>query len=258
LDVPAIARVAVVGALGLIAVLAADTACQPATSTAAGKPTSRITVRPTKPVESCTPGLRPLGLGAERDGLLLIPSAASASKRLPLVVLLHGAGGSGQRVIRFMQSRAERDGFLLLAPDSRGGTWDAIRGDFGPDVDFLNSALQRVFAQCAVDKSRLVLAGFSDGASYALALGLTNGDVFTHLIAFSPGIMAPAERRGSPAIFVSHGKADKILPIEHASRVFVPILQRLDYRVRYREFDGPHTVPDEVVEEAVTWFAGRK
>ncbi len=31
--------------------------------------------------------------------------------------------------------------------------------------------------------------GFSDGASYALSLGVPNGDLFTHIVAFSPGFM---------------------------------------------------------------------
>lgn len=259
MQIPAYARAAVAGTLGLIAILAADTAYQPAIAAAAGKATSRITARPATPSGPCTPGLRPLGLGGERDGVLFVPAAAGEAKPLPLVVLLHGAGGSGQRVIGVMQAQAEREGLLLLAPDSRQVTWDGIRGRLlGPDVAFLNSALERVFAQCAVDRARLALAGFSDGASYALMLGRANGDLFTHLIAFSPGVMWPGDQRGKPRIFVSHGTRDQVLRIEDSSRVFVQELQRDGYRVRYREFKGPHTVPEEVVEEAVTWFAGGK
>jgi phospholipase/carboxylesterase len=35
----------------------------------------------------------------------------------------------------------------------------------------------------------VALGGFSDGASYALSLDLTNGDLFASLIAFSPGFI---------------------------------------------------------------------
>jgi phospholipase/carboxylesterase len=65
------------------------------------------------------------------------------------------------------------------------------RGNFGPDVDYINRSLQHVFERYTVDPNRLGIAGFSDGASYALSLGLPNGDLFSHIIAFSPGFMRP-------------------------------------------------------------------
>ena len=100
---------------------------------------------------------------------------------------------------------AEAEGFLLLAPDSRGVTWDVILDDYGEDVAFIDKALARVFAEHAVDPTHLAAAGFSDGASYALSLGLSNGGLFTHILAFSPGFMAPARTEDSPRFFVSHG-----------------------------------------------------
>ncbi len=127
-------------------------------------------------------------------------------------------------------------------------------GSYGPDVRFLDRALEQAFGRLAVDEGRLAVGGFSDGASYALSLGLTNGDLFTHVIAFSPGFSAPAERRGEPPIFVSHGTRDEVLPIGRASRRIVPRLEREGYEVTYREFDGPHAVPEAVAREALGWF----
>ena len=66
----------------------------------------------------------------------------------------------------------------VLAPDSRGTTWDAIREGFGDDVTFIDRALEHVFARVSIDPARVTVGGFSDGASYALSLGLANGDVF--------------------------------------------------------------------------------
>jgi phospholipase/carboxylesterase len=105
-----------------------------------------------------------------------------------------------------------------------------------------------------VDAGRLAVTGFSDGASYALSLGLTNGDLFTHVVAFSPGFMALATRRGKPPVFVSHGTRDGVLPIGVTSRRVVPELESGGYEVRYREFAGPHTVPEAVAREALGWF----
>jgi hypothetical protein len=43
-------------------------------------------------------------------------------------------------------------------------------------------------------------------------LGLINGDLFTHVMAFSPGFLVADRRDGRPAIFISHGTPDAILP----------------------------------------------
>ncbi|CAA9490767.1 MAG: Phospholipase/carboxylesterase [uncultured Rubrobacteraceae bacterium] len=121
-------------------------------------------------------------------------------------------------------------------------------------MEFVNRALEQTFGRLAVDPERLAVGGFSDGASYALSLGIDNGDLFSHVLAFSPGFMAPAERRGRPPVFVSHGTADQVLPIDRTSRRIVPQLERQGYQVTYREFDGPHTVPKPVAREALEWF----
>ncbi|HYG79829.1 MAG TPA: alpha/beta hydrolase-fold protein [Pyrinomonadaceae bacterium] len=143
---------------------------------------------------------------------------------------------------------------LLLAPDSRRQTWDVIEGVYGPDVAYIDRALEQTFGLYTVDPARVAVGGFSDGASYALSLGLTNGDLFTHVIAFSPGFMAPAGQQGAPRLFVSHGARDRVLPVDACSRRIVPRLKRAGYDVLYREFDGPHTVPHEVAREAAAWF----
>jgi phospholipase/carboxylesterase len=214
---------------------------------------SHLRARLRAPTKDITPGEHALGLDGGRDGLLRVPKSYRSGSAAPLAVLLHGAGGRAQRVAKLL-GIAESLGIILLVPESRGGTWDVIQGDFGPDVEFLNKALDFTFDRCAVDPRRLAIAGFSDGATYALSLGLDNGDLFTHVLAFSPGFIAARNPRGRPHIFVSHGTQDEILPIASTSRRLVPGLERGGYSVKYREFDGPHAVPPDVAHEGFTWF----
>lgn len=216
----------------------------------------RLSARPgVPPAEAPARGLLPLGLGGRRDGLLYVPRSYRADRPAPLVVMLHGAGGNARNGLGPWRKLADEAGLLLLAPDSRGSTWDLIAGDaYGPDVAFLDRALAYVFAHYAVDPGRVGLEGFSDGASYALSLGLTNGDLFTHVVAFSPGFLAPAAQRGGPRLFISHGVKDEVLRIEPCSRRIVPRVEQAGYAVRYREFDGPHTVPADIAREALDWF----
>src|SRR5215207_9044402 len=45
-----------------------------------------------------------------------------------------------------------------------------------------------------------------------------------------------------------------VLPIEKCSRRLVPQLERANYDVTYREFDGPHTIPAAIAREAIEWY----
>jgi phospholipase/carboxylesterase len=169
-------------------------------------------------------------------------------------VILHGAGGDARGGLGVLGRLAEERGLLVVAPDSRGRTWDVILGGYGPDVAFLDRALAHTFERHPVDPVRVAIGGFSDGASYALFIGLANGDLFRHVLAFSPGFSASVDGPGRPRVFVSHGTDDDVLPIASTSRRLVPQLRRQGYPVVYREFDGGHAVPPDIVEEALTGF----
>lgn len=185
------------------------------------------------------------------------PESEAKAGAAPLIVMLHGAGGRGERARRILEAQAERESIVLVAPDSVGRTWDGVSGRLGPDVERIDALLAETFARSVIDPKRIAVAGFSDGATYALTLGLGNGDLFTHTIAFSPGFLAVAEQSGRPQVFISHGRADEVLPVVHCSRRIVPRIEGAGYRVRYREFDGGHAVPPEIAEEAVAWFLRR-
>jgi predicted esterase len=202
-----------------------------------------------------TPGQHDLRLGdADRDGLLYIPRSYKADNAAPLMVMLHGAGNTG-RGVSYTFPLADEFGVVVLAPDSRDeATWDVLLTGYGPDVEFIGAALKHTFSRCNIDRKRTVLAGHSDGASYALSLGLGTGDTFGHIMAFSPGVMKPAEVHGKPRIFISHGLSDPIMPIDVTSRQFVPRLKNLGYDVTYREYEGRHGVTPAIVREAFEWF----
>ena len=221
----------------------------------------RLRARPAASVISATPvGLRPLGPDAPRDGYLYVPASYPVGHPAPLVVVLHGAGEDARDGLALLRGQADRGGLILLAPGSRGPTWDAIvsRGRYGPDVAAIDRALEQTLSRYAVDPARLAIGGYSDGASYALSLGIANGDLFTHVLAFSPGFLAPVGQTGSPRVFVSHGTRDGWLPIDVCSRRIVPQLERVGYDVRYREFEGGHVVPPDVGREATDWFTAER
>ena len=216
---------------------------------------ARLTARPHPGVETSARGESALGLDRTRDAILHLPKKIT-SVPLPLFVLFHGAGGSAEGVLGRLGSAPDEAGVAVLAPDSRASSWDAIRYSFGPDVAFVNRALERVFDTVTVDPARIAAGGFSDGATYALSLGLINGDLFSRVVAFSPGFVVDGTPHGTPRFFISHGGSDPILPIDRCGRRIVSELRKRGYDVTFREFDDGHEIPASIARDGMRWVAG--
>lgn len=227
-------------------------ACSLGQSQELGRRNGRLTARPRPVATQAAPGLTTLSITKGRDGFLYVPRTLPSGS-VPLVVLLHGAGGAAQGIMSRLSGVADSVGFVVLVPDSRGPTWDAIRGEYGPDIAYIDSALKLVFARVAVDSSRIIASGFSDGASYALALARINGDLFTRVVAFSPGFVPPGAATGKPEVYITHGNADPILPFEGTSQRIVAAMSRAGYKVTLKQFAGGHTVPPDLAREAFRW-----
>jgi predicted esterase len=213
----------------------------------------RLSARPGSPSVEPTLGETPLGLETTRDGFLYVPQSYSPDTPTPLFVGLHGATGEASNWASYKE-RAEERGMVFMAPNSRAVTWDVTTAGFGEDVEFINRALRHTFERCRIDASKIVLGGFSDGASYALSLGLTNGDLFSHLVAYSPGFLFAPDPVGTPLVYISHGTQDQILSITVTRDSIVAGLRDAGYNVTYEEFDGAHEVPAEITESALDWF----
>lgn len=220
---------------------------------------ARLVINVKPPHAKIATGITRLGVGSEDfgDGFIYVPASYTPAKPAPLLVLLHGAGHTSDEWRGApLDALFGLRNIVVLAPDSRGPTWDMMIEGFGPDVEFLNKAFDSLFSRVAIDPHRIGLGGFSDGASYALSLGLRNGDLFNGLIAFSPGFVSPGAFRGKPRIFISHGRQDPVLPIDMASREIVPALRKRGYDVNYIEFDGEHTIKKDIATQAAAWLVG--
>jgi phospholipase/carboxylesterase len=195
-------------------------------------------------------GTTAIDLGDRVDALVAVPPGSGPR---PLLVFCHGAGGDAAQSLAAVGEVARARGVAVLATSSVASTWDLISGGLGRDVAVLDAALQEVATGLAV--SRVALGGFSDGASYALSLGLANGDLFEALLAFSPGFAAPPGRTGRPRVWIAHGSADRVLPVERCGRRVARQLTGAGYDVTYDEFDGGHVVTPGLVTAALeTWL----
>jgi phospholipase/carboxylesterase len=217
-------------------------------------PGARLQARPAKPKQRAQPGRHAFGLGGTRDGYLSVPQNYNPAKPIPFMLMLHGRGGGSGALETFCEAAA-KEGIAVAVPESRGLTWDRIKGRFGPDIDFLERVLAYVFDRLPVDPRHLAIAGFSDGGSYSLSVGLSNGDLFSHVIAFSPEFVSAPIRYGKPPIFIAHGVQDPVLSVNLTENM-VRQLQGSGYQVEFKEFSGGHFMRQDLVKESFRWFVG--
>jgi phospholipase/carboxylesterase len=188
-----------------------------------------------------------------RDGTLFVPKSYKAGVPMPLLMMLHGYAGSGDSM-RYTFPLAEEFGVIVIAPESRDLTWGQSAPGFDPDVRYLSAAVRAVVDMLDIDPTHVALGGISDGAGYALSMGLAYGDSFNHVMVFSGGLMIPFRRQGSPHIFIAHGINDIQMPIDRTGRRFANELKIDGYDVTYREYEGGHAVPRDVLREGFEWF----
>lgn len=245
----------------VVGILVAATACggpdnagrEAAAEQAPEASDGRLAARPGRGGDRCAPGEHRLRLGAGRTALMRVTPAGQGERRA-LLVVLHGAGGGTRDGLYAFRGAWNEPGLILVAPTSAGPTWSAIRGAPDVDADIVDQALARAFARCRVDPRLVGIGGFSDGASYALRLGLENGDLFDAIVALSPGGLIEDRVRGKPRVFLAHGSRDTVLPREQTSDVAFQELKLTGYRVTYNRFVGGHEARPGISREAVRWF----
>jgi phospholipase/carboxylesterase len=234
-------------------VLLACAACSESDGTI-GPPSGRehLAAQPIASTTTAAAGTYSLSITATKDTRLIIPPV-TGNAAVPLVVMLHGAGGD-EAPVDVVATAAAQHNVAVMIPRSRQATWDLALGGFGEDVLNIDRSLQETFRRVRVDPDHIALAGFSDGASYALTLGIANGHIFSHIIAFAPGFMSPVNRFGSPDIFIAHGTQDVVTSPRNTEQNIVPFLRTLGYTVQFHSFSGSHQVNAPEAAVALNWF----
>lgn len=117
--------------------------------------------------------------GMERSYQLLIPENYDETVETPLVIVLHGSGGSGiaSMVTTQFASFAETSGTLVVYPNGYGLHWDYLdKEDYAPDADVVDNVLfiQMLIDELAntynIDRNRIYVTGYSSGGLMAVRL----------------------------------------------------------------------------------------
>lgn len=198
-----------------------------------------------------------------------LPRGRTATAPAPLLIFFVGAGGQPRDVLSAYRDYADREGFVLLIPTPKGATWDMIDDlsrrlgiemkvtpRYGKDLKALDAALADLFARAAIDPKRIAVMGFSNGATYALSVGTANPQLFSAVLALSPGPAFPTKFDPAQRIFISHGENDDVLPFS-ITRGIVAKLRVRKMHVDFMPFKGRHEIPVKARTRALETFLGR-
>lgn len=198
----------------------------------------------------------------EQLAWIVTPPVIEPGRAHPLVVVLHGAGRQDELIVKGLQTERLRRDAIFVVPRSLGMTWDLIAGGDGADLRFLDGVLHSIYRRFRIDPARRAIVGYSDGASYALAIGLSNPRHFTAVMAWAAGFLAidaPNLRPDDPKprVLLEYGTHDQLFPFEQVAIPMRETLERLGYPLTFWVDEGGlHWPRATLLSDALDWFDG--
>jgi predicted esterase len=175
-----------------------------------------------------------------------LPTNYDKSKKYPLVVLLHGAGGDETYFLEdykgLWPKLAEQRGYILASVNGRGPV-SGYAKDNGGEQDVLD-VLALVKSRYGIDSSRVYLGGHSMGGAGTWRLGLAYADKFAGLIpiagssaALVPGLETQLKTGRKLPVMMVCGTKDALVPVA-GCRTIAEKAKGIDYPVKYSEYPG--------------------
>ena len=158
--------------------------------------------------------------GELRSYRLYVPGSLEAGRRVPLLLVLHGLGGSGVGMARTtsLDALAEREGFVVAYPDGLWRSWNAgtCCGDASAagvdDVGFLARIVSDLTLTLPLDPARVYAAGFSNGGMMALRAACERPDVFAAVASVTGTLEAPCAPARPVSVLQVAGGRDGTVP----------------------------------------------
>lgn len=201
------------------------------------------------------PGVTDLTLRA----LLSIPSGRSGQEEMPTIVLMHGRGADANDLADLAPLLDVAPGCRFVLPNAPK-PWEAAPGmTFGftwfegwpPDPASVTASRELLLKFTGEIReqhptSKLILAGFSQGAMMALDAGLRTDAAA--IVAMSGGLYELPPNAAPRPIFIGHGTIDEVVPVSYARRARLQ-LEQAGFDVTFHEYPMGHQIVMEELEE---------
>jgi polyhydroxybutyrate depolymerase len=195
--------------------------------------------------------------GQERTYFIHVPPSYDAQTPVPLLLMLHGRGGSGEDIAELtnFSDLADENNFIVLYPDGLDNQWNYVKDVPGyssmthDDTAFLLALLDEVSSEYAIDKKRVYVAGFSNGGFMTQRLACDAPErfaAFASVAAAGFGGMPELCKTPSPlSILFIHGTFDAVIPWQGMVRgngyMLAPVTDTLAFWSQYASCEGEVT-----------------
>jgi polyhydroxybutyrate depolymerase len=207
------------------------------------EPTADVTPEATPPTLSGAGGytVRQQYRGVERSFHVYIPKIyEQAAQPVALIIVLHGAGGTGGGIESFsgFDALADKQAFIVIYPDGLDLVWnDGRRGDprvgSQDDVGFLGSTITFLSKSLNIDPNRVYVTGYSMGAmlSYRMACDLPSVIAAVAPVASTFPEYQLTECAGTPPVplLVIQGTDDPVVPWAGVQGGYLSAAQTLSF-----------------------------
>lgn len=120
----------------------------------------------------------------------------------------------------------------------------------------LVATMQQAMQSAAVDHSKVILGGFSQGSMLATEVAISLPEMIGGLVVWSGTLLCEDQWRQNAAnkkglkVKQTHGKIDPILPLQGAE-LLRDMLLEFEANIQFAEFEGPHTIPETGITMAL-------
>ncbi|APU15013.1 MULTISPECIES: alpha/beta hydrolase family esterase [Actinoalloteichus] len=215
-------------AIAVTTALTACTAPEPAAPPAPADPAAAGEEAPAalRPATDAVTTLRDISVaGTPRSYRLRMAESPAEHPGRPLILVLHGKGGSAAEMERYSGLNAAADAHGVAAAYLQGANegWGAspqptaLRPDPDADIDFARAVIDELTSTTQIDPDRVAVAGFSEGGLMALRLAAEHPDWFTAAASVAgqlPGPPVPVQPSGPIPLLSVYGDADPLRPID--------------------------------------------
>jgi polyhydroxybutyrate depolymerase len=157
----------------------------------------------------------------QRAYRLFVPPGYDGAVRLPLVLDLHGSGGTpaGQARTSGLEMLSTSERFIVATLEAEGGRWNVpVQDNRADDVAYVRDVIAHVAARVCTDETRVYATGFSGGGRMSSLLACQLGSAIAAIAPVS-GLRFPGPCNGRPVpVLTFHGLADPQNPYDgHAA-----------------------------------------
>lgn len=162
--------------------------------------------------------------GRQREYRVLVPD--KIANPAPVVLVLHGGGGNAQQMERYTRfdEPAEREGFLVVYPQSVGSNWNDGRGvetipsqrENVDDVKYMRAVVDDLARRHVIDRARVFATGISNGGMMSHRLAAEASDLVAAIAPVAGGMPQKLVAKFNPefpvSILIIQGDEDPIVP----------------------------------------------